>query len=73
MSKVTSSVAINKPMAEVLASMTDPQMGTKWRGRIDALIPEAPQCVGATKYNKVHKLMSQDKCIPRLRPFPFVM
>jgi uncharacterized protein YndB with AHSA1/START domain len=73
MSKVTSSVVINKPVTEVFAFVTDPHTGTKWQGGVDALIPEGPQDVGAAKYNEVHKLMSQDKCIPLLRPLPFVV
>ncbi len=59
MIKVSSSVLINKPVAEVFAYVTDPSTATKWQGGLDAVIPEGPQDVVGTKYTEVRKFMGQ--------------
>lgn len=60
MLKVTSSVVINKPVADVFAYTTDPNTATKWQGGVDAVIPEGPQDVVGSKYTEVRKFMGQE-------------
>ena len=60
MIKVTSSVVINKPVADVFAYTTDPNTATKWQGGVEAVIPEGPQDVAGSKYTEVRKFMGQD-------------
>ncbi len=61
MMKVTSSVVINKPVADVFAYVTDPNTATKWQGGVDAVIPEeGPQDVVGATYTEVRKFMGQE-------------
>jgi uncharacterized protein YndB with AHSA1/START domain len=60
MIKVSSSVVINKPVADVFAYTTDPNTAAKWQGGVDAVIPEGPQDVVGSKYTEVRKFMGQD-------------
>ena len=60
MIKVTSSVLINKPVAEVFAYTTDPDTGAKWQMGVDAVIPEGPPDVVGSKYTEVRKFMGQE-------------
>jgi uncharacterized protein YndB with AHSA1/START domain len=60
MIKVTSSVLIDKPVADVFAYTTDPDTATKWQGGVDAVIPEGPADVVGSKYTEVRKFMGQE-------------
>ena len=60
MLKVTSSVVINKPVAEVFAFVTNPEKDTQWQGGLDQIIPEGPQDVVGARYTEVRKFMGQE-------------
>jgi uncharacterized protein YndB with AHSA1/START domain len=60
MIKVSSSVVINKPVADVFAYTIDPSTATKWQGGVEAVIPEGPQDVVGSKYTEVRKFMGQE-------------
>ena len=60
MLKVTSSVVINKPVAEVFAFVTNPENDTQWEGGLDRVIPEGPQDAVGAKYTEVRKFMGQE-------------
>jgi hypothetical protein len=60
MISVTSSVVINKPVADVFAYTNDPTTATKWQGGVDAIIPDGPQDVVGSKYTEVRKFMGQE-------------
>ena len=64
MLKVTSSVVINKPVAEVFAFMINAENDTKWQGGVDQVIPEGPQDVVGAKYTEVRKFMGQASSAP---------
>ncbi len=60
MIKVSSSVLINKPVADVFAYTTDPGTASKWQAGVDAVIPDGPQDVVGSKYTEVRKFMGQE-------------
>ena len=60
MLNVTSSVVINKPVAEVFAFVTDAENDTKWEGGLERVIPEGPQNVVGAKYTEVRRFMGQE-------------
>src|SRR5512142_1838124 len=60
MIKVSSSVLINKPVADVFAYTTDPGTASKWQAGVDAVIPDGPQDVVGAKYTEVRKFMGQE-------------
>ncbi len=60
MLKVTSSVVINKPVADVFAFAINAENDTQWQGGVDQVIPEGPQDVVGAKYTEVRKFMGQE-------------
>jgi ligand-binding SRPBCC domain-containing protein len=60
MIKVSSSVVINKPLAEVFAFVSNNENSTKWQGGVEAIIAEGPPNVVGSKFTEVRKFMGQE-------------
>lgn len=60
MINVSSSVVIDKPVADVFAYTTDPNTATAWQSGVDAVVPDGPQDVVGSKYTEVRKFMGQE-------------
>ena len=60
MMKVSSSVVINKPVAEVFAYATDPDKTTNWQGGLDKVIHEGPTNAVGAHWTEVRKFMGQE-------------
>ena len=60
MIKVSSSVVINKPVAEVFAFVSNHENTAKWQGGVEGIIPDGPQNVVGSKYTEVRKFMGQE-------------